>query len=105
MSPQRIESTIMHELSHIICNHHEETDATQNNSGLLLRNHNELHENEAEWLGGCLQLPKEGLLWALKNKMSVKEIAEHFNSSLEMTKYRINISGVKRQLSYINKNY
>jgi len=35
--------------------------------------------------------------------MKIDQIAEHFSASVEMVRYRINITGVKKQLSYINR--
>ena len=66
---------------------------------LGLRGFNEEHENEASWLGSCLQLPKDGMIKFLFQKKSINDIADHYHSSLEMTKYRLNISGA--QMIYI----
>lgn len=100
-SEARQQSNLMHELAHIICKHKVPNE--KQNLGLsgFLRNHDEEQENEAEWFGSCLQLPRPALLWALRNKMGIDEIASHFNASSEMVRYRINITGVKRQLNYI----
>jgi len=73
----RAESTIMHEIAHILCKHEPSVPLKSNGLNLLLRDHNPEHEAEAEWLGGCLQLPREGLIWALKQGMSSEEIAEN----------------------------
>ncbi|MEO0525943.1 MAG: ImmA/IrrE family metallo-endopeptidase [Bacteroidota bacterium] len=101
----RQQSNLMHELSHIMCGH--KVDINKTNIGLsgFLRNFNPDQENEAEWLGSCLQLPRTALLWALKKGMSENEIASYFRASLEMTKYRINITGVKSQLRYRKQYY
>jgi Zn-dependent peptidase ImmA (M78 family) len=88
----------MHELAHIICEHKVSDEIL--NTGLIgfLRNHDVQQENEAEWLGSCLQLPRPALVWALKEKMNNGEIAEYFNASEEMVRYRINITGVNKQI-------
>lgn len=97
-SSARQQSNIMHELAHVICGHKVPEEIV--NTGLtgFLRNHDEQQENEAEWLGSCLQLPRPALIWALKEKMTNIEIAEHYNASEEMVNYRINITGVKKQI-------
>lgn len=102
-SPARQQSNLMHELAHIICEH--KIPEEKNKLGLsgFLRNHNQEQEDEAEWFGSTLQLPREALLWSLKRKMSNNEISTYYNASIEMVRYRINISGVKRQLAYIYK--
>lgn len=102
-SPARQQSNLMHEVAHILCGH--EVSEERKSTGLsgFLRNHDEEQENEAEWLGACLQLPRPALLWALKRRMKLDQIAEHFSASVEMVRYRINVTGVKKQLSYMRK--
>ena len=100
-SSSRQQSNLMHELAHIICEHKIPDDKKINGLSGFLRNHDENQENEAEWLGACLQLPRPALIWALKKNMSLEQISVHFNASKEMVRYRINITGVKKQLSYL----
>ncbi|GGD30409.1 ImmA/IrrE family metallo-endopeptidase [Flavobacterium orientale] len=97
----RQQSNLMHELAHILCKH--EVSEKTKSTGLsgFLRSFDEGQENEAEWLGSCLQLPKPALIQSLKNEMSLENIAEHYNCSLEMVQYRINVTGVKRQLAFM----
>ncbi|GGD11382.1 ImmA/IrrE family metallo-endopeptidase [Hyunsoonleella pacifica] len=104
-SSPRQQSNLMHELAHIICEH--KVDESKLKLGLsgFLRDFDEEQENEAEWLGACLQLPRPALLWALKKGMSQKDIANYFNASEEMTRYRINVTGVMSQLHYAKKFY
>ena len=94
----RQQSNIMHELAHIICKHETPVTYSLNNLPGNLRNFNEEQEAEAEWLGSCLQLPRQALLWALKNGLSINEISERFVASPSMVQYRINITGVKNQV-------
>lgn len=52
-------------------------------------------EKEAEWLGGCLQLPRIALHYHYKvYGNSLKEIAEKFNASQDMVKFRLGVSGL-----------
>jgi hypothetical protein len=102
-SDARQQSNIMHELAHIICGHKVESNKLVNNLSGFLRNYDEKHENEAEWFGACLQLPRPALIYSLKNNLSEDDIALKYNASIEMVKYRINISGVKNQLHYSRK--
>lgn len=97
-SSQRQQSNLMHELAHVLCEHKVDAEIKETGLAGLLRHHNQEQENEANWFGSCLQLPREALIWALKQKMTETEISNHFNASEEMVKYRINISGVKVQL-------
>lgn len=96
----RQESDLMHELAHIICNHETSTSKKLDGIDILLREYNEEQEKEAEWLGGCLQLPREAILWHLKRNHKIQDIAKFFNASEQMVRYRINTTGVKRQIAY-----
>lgn len=95
----------MHELAHIICEHQPDRQLELNGIGLPLRDHDPEHEAEAEWLGACLQIPREGLLWALRKGMKPSEIAEHYKASLKMTNYRIGITGAKIQIERARRYY
>jgi hypothetical protein len=92
----RQESTIMHELSHIICEH-PMGEFRPLDSGIMLRDFNKEHENEADWLGGCLQLPGVALYYKHKDGLSHQEIAEKFNASIDMVRYRMNMCGIEKR--------
>jgi Zn-dependent peptidase ImmA (M78 family) len=66
-----------------------------------MRDYDKQQEEEANYLGSALQITREGLLWALKKRMEISEIAEHYNASPSMVTLRINSTGVKKQLSYL----
>lgn len=96
-SSARQESTIMHELAHIVCGH-SMGEFKVLSEGIFLRSFNREHESEAEWLGGCLQLPAVALYFCYKNGLSDQEIAQKFNSSIEMVRFRMNMSGIKKRV-------
>lgn len=89
-SPARYESTIMHELAHLILKHPTETIYFAPD-GTFTREFDSEIEAEAAYLGSCLQIPKRGLLWAVQQGMSNKEIAHYFGASLEMVSWRQNM--------------
>lgn len=97
-SPARQESTLMHELAHIICGHvradQYEGIAIPSN----LRDYNPQQEQEAAYLGGCLQLPRIALLHVFKKQTTEEQIAELYGASLQMVRYRIRITGVMNQV-------
>lgn len=101
-SEKRQQSNIMHELAHIIRNHEVPVDCARLCMEFNLHYYNKEHEQEAKYLGACLQITRPGLLWALKRNYSELKISDYFNASLEMVRYRLNISGVLRQRRYIN---
>jgi Zn-dependent peptidase ImmA (M78 family) len=101
-SKYRQQSNIMHELAHIIRKHEVPEEIRRLPLPLDLHYYNPLHEQEAKYLGGCLQITRPGLQWAIK-RMSEQQMSEYFKASLEMVRYRLNISGVYKQ--WRNKNY
>jgi len=54
----------------------------------------QINEDEATYLGGCLQIPKRGLLWATQRKMLLSEIAVYFGASEAMVQFRSNVTNV-----------
>jgi hypothetical protein len=93
-SPARTESNLMHEMAHVLLGH--EMGEIDTSLGIPLRKYDSVQENEAEWLGGCLQLPKSALLkYFVYNHFSIEQISEMFNASRAMVNYRIGVSGVK----------
>lgn len=93
----RQESDLMHELAHILCEHPAPQLQSIPGFPLGLREYDFEKEKEAEWLGGCLQLPRNALSWALKRGMDHNAIADHFRASHDMVRFRINMTGLKRQ--------
>jgi Zn-dependent peptidase ImmA (M78 family) len=80
----------MHEFGHVLLKH--KIVRFDPNTGLPLRQ--QTNEDEATYLGGCLQIPRRGILWAVQRKMKQAEIAAHFNASEEMVRFRSNVTGV-----------
>ncbi len=93
-SQKRSNSNIAHEFSHIICEHDFST-STQIN-GSVLREFDKDREEEANWLAGCLLLPRDGLVWACRNRLTIQQISHHFEASEHMAKWRYNVTGVSK---------
>lgn len=93
-SSSRVQSDIMHELAHVLLGH--QMGEIDTSMGMTLRKYDQDQENEAEWLGGCLQLPKPALIkyFIFKNQ-SPEQIAEIFKASSAMVRYRIGVSGIQ----------
>jgi Zn-dependent peptidase ImmA (M78 family) len=102
-APTRQQSNLMHELAHVICKHEYSVDNIEISIPNLMRKFDKQQEEEANYLGSALQIPREALLWALKEKMQKQEIAEYFNASPQMVTLRINSTGVKSQLNYLDR--
>ena len=86
----RQQSNLMHEFAHIILGH--EMVSYNPKTGLPQRRQQD--EDEAVYLGGCLQIPRRGLLWAKQKQMNISQIALHFNVSEEMIKFRSNVNAI-----------
>jgi Zn-dependent peptidase ImmA (M78 family) len=95
-SDYRQQSNIMHELAHIIRKHEIPDEIRKLLLPLNLHYYNPLHEQEAKYLGGCLQITRPGLQWAIK-RMTEDEISAYYKASVDMVRYRLNISGVMKQ--------
>ncbi|PSB56965.1 ImmA/IrrE family metallo-endopeptidase [Chamaesiphon polymorphus] len=85
----RQNSNLMHEFAHVILKH--EMVGYEPNTGLPQRRQQD--EDEAVYLGGYLQIPRRGLLWAIQKKMAIDRIALHFNASQDMVQFRMNAIG------------
>lgn len=86
----RQQANLMHEFAHVILNH----KMVSYNSKTGLPQRRQQDEDEAVYLGGCLQIPKRGLLWAKQKNKVISEVAIHFNASEEMVKLRCNVTGI-----------
>ncbi|MEH2162940.1 MAG: ImmA/IrrE family metallo-endopeptidase [Nostoc sp.] len=80
----------MHKFGHLLLGH--KIVRFDSNTGLTVRRQSD--ENEATYLGGCLQIPRRGLLWAVQRQMTQTEIAVHFNASEEIVLFCSDVTGV-----------
>jgi Zn-dependent peptidase ImmA (M78 family) len=94
-SPARTQSDIAHEVAHIIRGH--ELKTVQSVGGLTFFTCDPDEEQEANWLAGCLLLPRPLMLRAARRGMDAAAIAEAFNVSEQMAAYRLRTTGVLRQ--------
>lgn len=85
----RFESSVMHELAHILLAHRPE-DLTVWSKGFSGRSYPPQQEKEAEFLGACLQVTRVGIDWANGESMCLCEAAEHFGASRQMMQFRLN---------------
>ncbi len=96
-SKGRQSSDLMHELSHRIRGHATH-DMEASSAGIMLLNaYDKKQEEEADWLSGCLLLPREALVWIKNNRVDPHEAAQMFGVSKRMLDYRLAMTGVNRQ--------
>jgi hypothetical protein len=96
-SRRRKASTLMHELAHVLLDH-APGNMFFGPGGIALRTHDPDQESEADWLAGCLLLPRDALLAARKRGVPDEEICESYGVSRDMLRFRINATGIERQL-------
>jgi Zn-dependent peptidase ImmA (M78 family) len=93
-SAEREQSNIMHEIAHILLKHKVPEEFQRLVSLFQIPYDNKVQEAEAKYLGSCLQLPKPVLFLAKKMKWTEEEISKKYFASIEMIRYRMDISGV-----------
>ena len=95
-SISRRNSDLSHELAHIILRH--ELTRLERLGELSYFVCDASQEEEAAWLSGCLLLPRKLLLSDLRRGLTAAQIARRRRVSESMVTYRINVTGVTRQL-------
>lgn len=93
--PGRRASSLAHELAHVLLEH---PPAPALGDGGC-RHWNSQFEEEANWLAAALLVPRDGALWWLRCGHSIEEGAAHFGASKVLFLWRVNMTGVKRQLA------
>lgn len=95
-TPGRITSDIAHELSHLLLKH--AVKDVQTVGGLTFFGCDPDEEQEANWLAGCLLLPRTLLVRQVQRSASVADLVEQYEVSSQMANYRIRATGVLRQM-------
>ena len=97
-TPARRASDIAHELAHIIRGHKPDAMVPSPN-GIVFRTFNPHQEAEANWLAGCLLLPRVALEHCEARKILQKDACEQYGVSKDLFQYRRNITGISAQFS------
>jgi Zn-dependent peptidase ImmA (M78 family) len=92
----RTRSNQAHELAHIILQHTVRT--IEEVGGLSFVTCDIEQEEEADWLAGCLLLPRDLLYREARKGKTAVEIANIHETSEAMAKFRLNASGVLIQI-------
>lgn len=96
-SAGRTQSDIAHEVAHIVLAHSMKT--VQAIGGVSFFTCDADEEQEANWLAGCLLLPRRLVYLAAKRGLDSAEIAEAYSVSEPMASFRLRTTGVMRQLN------
>lgn len=96
-SPGRQSSDLTHELAHHIRGHKAQEASVSPDGLMMLKSYDKMYEEEADWLSGCLLLPREALVDIKRRGVDLAEAAEEYGVSVRMLNYRISMTGVNRQ--------
>ncbi|WP_420334934.1 ImmA/IrrE family metallo-endopeptidase [Roseibium sp.] len=91
-------NTLMHEWSHLELKHKPNRADRSDGGLLLLSDYPREMEEEADWLAGCMLLPRDGLLHHCGAGMDAQRVANHYGVSRQLASWRIGKTGVNRQL-------
>jgi Zn-dependent peptidase ImmA (M78 family) len=94
----RQRSDLMHELAHIELRHSPTRVEVSQSGLLLLSDYSDEQEQEADWFGAALLLPREGLLRLRATRKSPAEIATHYGVSEALCQWRLRTTGVETQM-------
>jgi hypothetical protein len=92
----RHSSDVCHEVAHIVLGH--EVDEVKQLGTLTFFTCDPDEEQEANWLAGCLLLPRPLLVAVIGRGLSPTDIAEQYGVSEQMARFRLRTTGVEKQL-------
>lgn len=95
-SAARRDSDLAHELAHLVLGH--QPSQVDRIGDLTFFDCNPEQEEEANWLAGCLLLPRPLLLAAVRQGLTAEQIADANSVSIQMARFRLNASGVYFQV-------
>lgn len=97
-APTREHADLMHELAHIQLRHTPARVEVSETGLLLLSDYSDEQEQEADWLGAALLLPRDGLVRFRSGGKSTTEIANHYGVSEPLCEWRLRMTGVNVQM-------
>jgi|SRR5882672_3185512 len=98
-SAARQASDLMHELAHHILNHNPNDLGVSDDGMLLMHVYDIKQEAEADWLAGCMLLPRDALVTIKQRRIAPEDAAQVYGVSRAMLKYRLAITGVNYQFT------
>ncbi len=101
----RTSSDLAHELSHILLGHDPARGDVTVDGMLVLNTYDKQQEEEAKWLGGCLLLPRDALVWIRRRRMPIRDVVQRYGVSQRMVNYRMRVAGVDTQFERIGRRY
>jgi Zn-dependent peptidase ImmA (M78 family) len=98
-SDARQANDIAHELAHIILKHTPTFSFMNPEKQLLIRSFDKNQEDEANWLAASILLPRAALVAMRSKRVRNEEICSRYGISTQLLTYRLNTTGVDRQMA------
>jgi Zn-dependent peptidase ImmA (M78 family) len=98
-SAARQASDLTHELAHRIRGHQAREVSLSEDGIMLLSSYDKQEEEEADWLSGCLLLPRDALILIRRQRLDDAAAAAQYGVSGKMLSYRMAMTGVNRQFA------
>ncbi len=99
----RVNSVVMHELSHIMLGHELASAGMTEDGHLIPSNYDQDQEDEAGWLGGTLLLPRPALLAIRRAELTDDQTMFEYQVSRKMLTWRFRMTGVDYQIASARK--
>jgi len=96
-SAGRQSSDIMHELSHVILDHEPTQLILSETANVAMRSFDAKQEDEANWLGWTILLPRLALMHCVHRRLSIAAIANEYEVSTKLVTFRQRVTGVEVQ--------
>ncbi len=94
----RQRSNLMHELAHVELRHVPARVEVSDTGLLLLSDFSDEQEQEADWLGAAILLPRDGLAQLRASRTPATEIATYYGVSESLCGWRLRMTGVDVQM-------
>lgn len=94
----RQRSDLMHELAHVELRHTPARVDVSKSGMLLLSDYSEDQEQEADWHGASLLVPRAGLMHFRTQNKTISDIAKHYGVSESLCQWRLRMTGVEIQI-------
>jgi Zn-dependent peptidase ImmA (M78 family) len=96
-SKGRQSSDILHEFAHVIRAHEPSQLILSDSTAFAMRSYDSKQEDEANWLGWAILLPRVALERCLELGLSNSEIAQKYVVSETLVEFRRRMTGIDRQ--------
>lgn len=96
-SLRRQSSDLTHEVAHHLCGHTPAAMQVSKEGLMMLETYSRSDEEQADWLSGCLLLPRPALLYIKRRMPDEESAAAAYMVSNAMLKYRLSVTGVNYQ--------